>query len=106
MLPSLLTVTIMPSFTVVLLFEISFLPAALMVGVSGGREFRAAYRIIVLAAKLLTALPTPALSTSCAHYELIIRFKATRKNIVARSVFQTPPLTPGALFGIVAHLSI
>jgi hypothetical protein len=96
----------MPSFTVLLLFETRFLPAALMVGVSGGREFRTAYWIIVLTAELLATLPTPTLSTSCTYYELIIRFKPTSKNIIASSVFQTPALTPGALFGVVAHLSI
>jgi len=104
--PPLLTVAIMPSFTVLLLFEIRFSLAAFMVSVSGGREFRAAYRVIVLAAELLATLPAPTLSTSCTHYELIIRFKPTSKNIIARGVFQTPTLTPGALFGVVAHRSI
>ena len=97
---------IMPSFTIVFLFEFGLLPAAVMVSVSGSREFRAAYWVIVLTAELLATLPAPTLSTSCAHYEFIIRFKATRKNIVARSIFQTPALTPGALFSVVTHLSI
>jgi hypothetical protein len=59
MLPAFFTVAIVPSLTVVLLFEVGLGLAALAMILSGRREFRACLRIIVLAAEFLTALPAP-----------------------------------------------
>ena len=46
------------------------------------------------------AAPTPRATTSCADNEFPTEVEATRKNVVARGVFQTPARTPGTLFRI------
>jgi hypothetical protein len=107
MLPAFFTVAIVTPLTIIFLFEVGLGLAALAMILSGRREFRACLRIIVLATEFLAALPAPRLPTTSAYYKLIVSFKAARKNIVARSIFQTPSLAPGALLGIIRawHLS-
>jgi hypothetical protein len=107
MLPAFFTVAIVTPLTIIFLFEVGLGLAALAMILSGRREFRACLRIIVLAAEFLAALPAPRLSTARAYYKFIVSFKTTCENIVARGVFQTPSLAPGALLGIIRawHLS-
>jgi hypothetical protein len=59
------------------------------------------FRIDVSSTKLLTTFPAPRPSTTGANVEIFaICRKTTRKNIITRIIFETPPLTPGALLGV------
>jgi hypothetical protein len=99
-------VAIVTPLTIIFLLEVGLSLAAIAMILSGRREFRTCYRIIVLAAEFLATLPAPRFPTTSAYYKLIVCFKTTGKNIVARSVFQTPSLTPWALLSIVCALHL
>ena len=64
------------------------------------RQFLARRRIMIRRAVFFTAAPTPRTTTSCADNEFPTEVQATRKNIVACGVFQTPARTPGTLFRV------
>ena len=64
------------------------------------RKFLACRRIVILGTIFLPATPAPGLATAHAYLEIPLEVEAARKDVIARSVFQTPALTPGALLGI------
>jgi len=59
------------------------------------------FRIDVRCTKLLTTFPAPRLATTGTNIEIFaIGRKSTRKNVITRVIFETPPLTPGTLLGV------
>jgi hypothetical protein len=59
------------------------------------------FRIDVSSTKLLTTFPTPRLATTGTNIKIFaIARKSTRKNVITRVIFETPPLTPGTLLGV------
>lgn len=61
-------------------------------------QFLASQRVVILRAKFLPTPPTPRATTPHTHVEIPTEIQATRKNVVARRVFQTPAGTPRTLF--------
>ena len=99
--PSFGAVAAVPPTTIVLLFEASLrLTAKGIMVIFRIRESLTSSWIRVGSTILLPTGPTPRSTASASYMEFPIQIKAARKHIVARCVFETPPLAPGALFRI------
>ena len=69
-------------------------------GIFRPRQTVAGRRIVILRAEFLSTPPTPGATAPHTHVEFIAEIHPTRKNVVARRVFQTPAGTPRTLFGV------
>ena len=102
--PPLLTVTIVPSATIVRLDKPLFVSTTRrVVIVPSRRRPLACLRVCVQTAELLAAFPTPGLTAAGSDDKGSLGGKAAGKNVITGSVFEAPSLTPGALFGVVGH---
>ena len=103
----LLTVRIVTPWTIVLLFIPFFLGTTLgIVMVSRLFSLCSPTRINVLPAKLFATGPAPGTTTPTSDYKSPTPcLKSAGKDVVTRVVFQAPPGTPGALFGV-GHLVV
>ena len=100
--PPLLTMAIMSTWAVVLLFETRLLFTALgIVRFLSMRILMTRFSINILCTELLPALPTPRSAATGTDEKLICASgKPTRKNVITRIILQAPPLAPGALLGV------
>ncbi len=98
----------MPSRTVVLFFESFFLATTKgIMMIFCCRKLLTCFGIVIGGAIFLATLPAPGSTTPQILVELVFVIQSTCKNIVARTVFQAPTLTPGTLLRIVvAHKSL
>ena len=96
--------TIVPSTTILRLDKPLFVSTTRrVVIVSSRRRPVARLRVDVQAAELLATLPTPGLAAAGPDDKDSLGGKTTGKNVITGSVFETPSLTPGALFSVVGH---
>jgi len=91
----------MPSTTIILLLEASFcLAAKRVVIILRILKTLARRRIRIGRTILLSTCPTPCSAAALAYMEFVIVIKAAGEDIITRGIFETPPLTPGALLSI------
>ena len=99
LLPASLTVTVVTSRTVVILIESRFGRAALFIVMLPRIGHLFARRVInILTAELFPAFPTPRFTAAGANKKsAAARLEPARENVITRSVFQAPTLTPRTL---------
>ena len=100
--PAFRTVRAVSSFAILFLFESSLCLAAKgVMAVLCIRQTLARDRINVGGTILLPTRPTPGPATPLSHMEFVLVVKSTRKDIVARCIFESPAATPRTGFGVV-----
>jgi hypothetical protein len=63
-------------------------------------------RINVDSAKLFATFPAPGAPTTGPDHKVALALQTTCKNVVAGCIFESPSITPGALFSVIArHLT-